>query len=567
MEELTLSRLLHLLGKEGTIYESWNKDHVAMTETYQLSLYCNHCETLHYREMVEPAGRYPRYAKTEDFQAALQHDYQVVEDGDGFVCPNCKTPIAKSNLRAIWRGCDRVSLDFISDFTQPALDFVGYNPSDDLFSSEADEPLTLKGYQVVRYAPDLILDLTAQTLTIENPKVVRVFLQPLGQKAVGKRVVGARNKGPYARCNARHALTPYQFSTHKEVTFLTIENPAQSALMRTGLGDFLRHCYEFEGLQSRFERSVDLPYALLYEQVRMQWSSLEQLSKAKLTNLVQNVLDSYDANKSLDFLTGCLVEASTPTQILGVNKALLKELVERQVPLSEFRKIKKIYQLEAFGTPVLQLFTARVNLSLMSNQSDTFVRLMSEFGFTVSEIAQYVERAWLSQALEAGRSLHLWVDYLNMAKLMEIPFDRFPRSLVLQHDVLARDFSYKKNAMTEKMFKQATEKNQHLSFEWGDFFVTLPKDVDDLVREGRTLHHCVASYVERVAEGKTTILFLRQKSDPNTPYVTMEWRDDHLAQAKGNHNHAATDINPKLGLFLTKWKAHALTSTPAILAA
>ena len=48
---------------------------------------------------------------------------------------------------------------------------------------------------------------------------------------------------------------------------------------------------------------------------------------------------------------------------------------------------------------------------------------------------------------------------------------------------------------------------------------------EELVREGQQLHHCVGAsdlYMDRMAEGKSWILFLRKKEDINTPYYTIE---------------------------------------------
>ena len=46
--------------------------------------------------------------------------------------------------------------------------------------------------------------------------------------------------------------------------------------------------------------------------------------------------------------------------------------------------------------------------------------------------------------------------------------------------------------------------------------------MDEIVDEGRKLHHCVAGYAVRHAEGILHILFIRRVSDPDTPLYTME---------------------------------------------
>ena len=66
--------------------------------------------------------------------------------------------------------------------------------------------------------------------------------------------------------------------------------------------------------------------------------------------------------------------------------------------------------------------------------------------------------------------------------------------------------------------------------------IVLPKNAEEIRREGRTLNHCVGNYVERVAKGETLILFVRKESDPETPYFTLEYRNNHVVQCRGKFN-------------------------------
>ena len=57
----------------------------------------------------------------------------------------------------------------------------------------------------------------------------------------------------------------------------------------------------------------------------------------------------------------------------------------------------------------------------------------------------------------------------------------------------------------------------------------------ELMDEGRTLHHCVGSsdtYMRKMADGVSWILFLRKKSELKKPYYTIEisLKDDHIIQ-------------------------------------
>ena len=64
---------------------------------------------------------------------------------------------------------------------------------------------------------------------------------------------------------------------------------------------------------------------------------------------------------------------------------------------------------------------------------------------------------------------------------------------------------------------------------------------DDIVNEGRYLHHCVGSYVNTVIKGATKILFFRNNDNIDKPLITLEVRDGVLRQYKGRQNRRPTD--------------------------
>lgn len=61
-----------------------------------------------------------------------------------------------------------------------------------------------------------------------------------------------------------------------------------------------------------------------------------------------------------------------------------------------------------------------------------------------------------------------------------------------------------------------------VSFEYGDYVVVLPEKPNDLIIEGELMRHCVGSYVDKVVDEQTYIVFVRRKVDPKTPYITAQ---------------------------------------------
>lgn len=137
-------------------------------------------------------------------------------------------------------------------------------------------------------------------------------------------------------------------------------------------------------------------------------------------------------------------------------------------------------------------------------------------------------------------ALNLWDDYMRMAR--EEGFDvtddivRLPRNLRARHDELVeirqeRADRERMKREKEKYKKLNGEIFKHLQeaarFYWeNDEYAFIPAGkCEELIKEGRELHHCVGSstrYMEKMAEGSSWIIFLRKKDDLNEAYYTLE---------------------------------------------
>ena len=96
------------------------------------------------------------------------------------------------------------------------------------------------------------------------------------------------------------------------------------------------------------------------------------------------------------------------------------------------------------------------------------------------------------------------------------------KSITSMHDIVTELYNVRRDEISIKAFKKTTEKLSKWAYEDGDFTVIAPEKPDDLAIEGTTLHHCVKSYIGRVAEGYTNIMFIRKISDKSKPFFTVE---------------------------------------------
>lgn len=136
-------------------------------------------------------------------------------------------------------------------------------------------------------------------------------------------------------------------------------------------------------------------------------------------------------------------------------------------------------------------------------------------------------------------------EYFKM--VYRIPKDKSPEglhdSLVELHNELdnrataARDERLRAELEErQKKNKKTIAQREKWEISKEKFLIKLPRTMTEVVEEGRALHHCVGGYAERHIVGDTTILFLREQSNPDKPLFTIEVRDNEIVQIHGFAN-------------------------------
>lgn len=145
-------------------------------------------------------------------------------------------------------------------------------------------------------------------------------------------------------------------------------------------------------------------------------------------------------------------------------------------------------------------------------------------------------------------------DYLRMEKELNnenlSKIDKYPKNWLTTFRRTKRNYNDIKKRIDEDKFKKQIEKNESLLYKDKRFSIILPQKSNDVRKEGSILKHCVASYVDRITNGQTCILFCRQNEDVDEPYVTVEVKNNAITQAYGYQ-----DSKPHVDAlkFLAKW--------------
>lgn len=130
-----------------------------------------------------------------------------------------------------------------------------------------------------------------------------------------------------------------------------------------------------------------------------------------------------------------------------------------------------------------------------------------------------------------------WMDYLNMAGALEYDMSRqdvlMPKDLQQRHDAAAETIRYRKQMIDSQRHKAMNNRLRKMyEFEYGDLCIVVPGSPEDIIQEGKVLHHCVGGYAARHFEEKLVILFLRHKRRPTVPFVTIELKHRDRKNAK-----------------------------------
>lgn len=151
-------------------------------------------------------------------------------------------------------------------------------------------------------------------------------------------------------------------------------------------------------------------------------------------------------------------------------------------------------------------------------------------------------------------------DYIDMVKSLndfrnfKLTFDTL-EDVKEMHDAAAAVYNLKRYEYRAKAFKEQLVKVEKLEYENkdDDFCVVIPTEPGDLANEGMALHHCVKSYIERVANGNTNIVFIRKKTDKEKPFFTVEVSNDKSIEQVHGFGNRNANTEPGLEDFIEKW--------------
>lgn len=271
-----------------------------------------------------------------------------------------------------------------------------------------------------------------------------------------------------------------------------------------------------------------------YLSYRRKYPEVDNLIQKKFNFVVDMI--SYDTNLYNHFFKG-----NTFKKNFILSKDILNYMVENNClnysfmgHLNKLQFLTKVVTLEIVKK-INDSF--RNNTYYMESFFSNLTKVIEDHSIDLKQALAYLDRVDTYQAIAYRDSIGLWKDYLNNMKKLGIEdFNKYPNSLKREHDVAARELLKVKDELEEKAFAQAMIPYADITFANDKYCIVVPQKGEDLIAEGRTLSHCVGTYVSTVSQGNSVIFFVRKKEDKETPLYTLEVRNRKIAQFRGKYN-------------------------------
>lgn len=267
---------------------------------------------------------------------------------------------------------------------------------------------------------------------------------------------------------------------------------------------------------------------------------IEYTEKMGFKQLTKDLLEKsdYEVKKTLNF------QGKNITEIFQLPKQKIREIHQLDPGVDDIMFVQA-------GCPAerASLDWCRENATV--GQLEDILKHMS-----FQKLTNYIKRCDPNGSFHSTRwKLQTYRDYLSMCQIAGYTLKGqvlFPPRLTEAHDNLIKLVKVIQNEKYDLIIKEQYEKANHLLYmERNGLLIRLPKNLKELIQEGDTLGHCIASYAQRIAESTTTVLFIRRVGKESEPYYTVEYLNGKILQCSGKSRASATE---QITEFLEQWK-------------
>ena len=279
-------------------------------------------------------------------------------------------------------------------------------------------------------------------------------------------------------------------------------------------------------------KQLEWPSVVTWIALQMKYPALELLRKGGFDKLARQRLTNTGYS---NYMNAINIRAQSIEKALRLPKKWEKSL--RRSGISEKITSRELKE--------FQMADDNLKQAAVDNW-DAYTKLLSswrsdEYQLTIRKHTT-IEKYLYYMGGQATHDPTMYVDYIENAYLLGWDLRRksilFPASLKEAHDKVVSLRDIEKNAERDMKIRMHAI---NIDFETHGLIAIPAMCQQDLNNESSALHHCVKTYGDRVAAGRTLIYFVRRASLPDEPYYTLEIKPDgHVVQCRGLKNCSMT---------------------------
>lgn len=303
----------------------------------------------------------------------------------------------------------------------------------------------------------------------------------------------------------------------------------------------------------QYDNHLNFPWEVRQWEIVNRYPMAESLVKTGWADaLCSQVYDEYEHSARIN------LRAETYYGVFGLNR---QELAVVSQSKKSFREVDNALEWKDAGLAI-----NGKNMAMTAN-----IRNLSGMAKTLQKSGMTRSLKYLRQQTRritgsynghiALRVAQDWADYLDMAEKagmnMQLESVMFPLDLKRRHDdlVLERNKQHRMEAMKGEQHSirreaEQLEKQFHIEniykkirkiyeYDGAEYIIRVPEGAKDILQESKFLDHCIqrgTRYFERISVRESYIFFLRKKSDPNTPWYTLEVEPGGTVRQKRSYN-------------------------------
>ena len=280
--------------------------------------------------------------------------------------------------------------------------------------------------------------------------------------------------------------------------------------------------------------SLDIKVVIQYFYYLDKYPQLEQLVKAGYGAVVRDIMQF--SPQVVDPRIQRLFQSATREKNIVKLPSFIREFIKTDPQMND----KRMLALESLYKAVPDMSREDFEMFLKAFPRyliamNYILQFMEEGEYSFREVCRLVNGSKKSSAPK--ELLRYQKDYIRMCRQMEIPYERFPKDVKKLHDAVSANYRVKQDAIKAQAFDKKCAQYRETGLATDNYLIRFPSDLRDLIVEGNTMNHCVASYADKVIEGTSIIFFMRKAEEPDEPYITMEFnRKGELVQARKKGN-------------------------------